>query len=261
MIRTSNRFDTLDSHGDDVKQSEQLVSKPIPEYAGDHSITRSYAALALAATTPASKKSNSSSSLAAAAAASSSSSAAAAASSSAPARIPISGPDAAQRGSSKSKPKPLDELLKTTGKAIDTAATVSTSCCRESLHGVRRCQSMPIRMADGTVLSAIYKGDLSLRLPISGKPDQFARVTISDVYYHERFDANLLSWGNMRKEGWEMHSSSAGTYLLTPKGSRIDTSVRGNLCRIAYLPRITIASVRSERGARRAQAATSRRSF
>ena len=249
MLRTSNRFDTLDGHDDAVEQNAHPVSKPIVQYAGDHSFARSYVALALAATTLVSKKkSSSSSSPSSSSSAAGASSSAAAAASSSGSRPRISGPDAAPRASSKAKPKPLDELLKTTGKAIDTAATVSTTSCRESLHNLRRCMPMPIRMADGTVLSAMHKGDLMIRLPIADKPDQFAKVTINDVYFHERFDANLLSWGIMRKDGWEMHSTSAGTYLITPKGSRIDTSVRGNLTIIEDTAGERVYGARGARG-------------
>lgn len=122
----------------------------------------------------------------------------------------------------------LDAKLKSTAKAVDSAATVSTTCSRESLHGVRRCHPVPIKMADGSVLSAMYKGDLSMRLPVAGT-DTFVKVTIRNVYYHERFDANLLSWGAMRRAGWEMHSTQRGTHLMTPGGKRVDASTRGDL--------------------------------
>jgi hypothetical protein len=128
-----------------------------------------------------------------------------------------------------SKAKSLDEALKTTAKAIDTAATVSTTCSKESLHNLRRCPPMPIRMANGAVLSAMHRGDCMIRLPIVDKPGKFVKVTIHDVYYHEQFDANLLSWGNMRKAGWEMHSTGAGTFLMTPKGEKIAASTKDNL--------------------------------
>jgi hypothetical protein len=49
------------------------------------------------------------------------------------------------------------------------------------------------------------------------------------VYYHERIDANLLSWGCMREDGWEMHSTKQGTFLVTPQGRRVNASTRGRL--------------------------------
>ena len=123
----------------------------------------------------------------------------------------------------------LDVALKTTTKAVDTAASVSTTSNRDTLINLRRCSPVPIKMADGSVLTASYKGELPLRLRRADSSGRCVRVTIGDVYYHEQFDANLLSWGRMREEGWEMHSTSAGTYLLTPGGSRINTSTRGRL--------------------------------
>jgi len=126
--------------------------------------------------------------------------------------------------------RPLDEMLKTTAKAVDSAATVSTSCRREYLEGVQRCKPVLIKMADGTVLSAMYKGTLTLRLPIVGdNRGRYVSTKIPDVYYHEHFDANLLSWGLMRKNGWEMHSTPTGTHLVTPGGKTVKASTRGDL--------------------------------
>lgn len=99
--------------------------------------------------------------------------------------------------------KSLDEALRTTAKAVDTGASVSTTSNRSTLVNVRRCPPMPIKVADGTVLTATYKGDLPLRLRTteSSKSDSYAVVNIKDVYFHERFDANLLSWGCMKEDG------------------------------------------------------------
>jgi hypothetical protein len=126
-------------------------------------------------------------------------------------------------------PKSLDVALRTTSKAIDSGATVSITGNKDNLVNVRRCMPMPIMMADKTIVSAVYKGDMPMRLPVAGKPDSRVTITIRDVYYHERIDANLLSWGCMRLDGWEMHSTSEGTYVVTPKGTRINASTRGRL--------------------------------
>lgn len=125
-------------------------------------------------------------------------------------------------------PKSLDVALRTTSKAIDSGATVSITGNKDNLINVRRCMPMPIAMADKTVVSAVYKGDMPMRLPVAGKESRVT-ITIRDVYYHERIDANLLSWGCMRLDGWEMHSTSDGTYVVTPKGTRINASTRGRL--------------------------------
>jgi len=129
--------------------------------------------------------------------------------------------------------KSLDVALKTTAKAVDTGASVSTTSNRSTLVNVRRCSPMPIKLADGTVLTATYKGDLPLRLRTAENSESstYTVVNIKDVYFHERFDANLLSWGCMKEDGWELHSTPAGTYVKTPgpNGKRVNASTRGRL--------------------------------
>ena len=125
--------------------------------------------------------------------------------------------------------KPLDVALRTTARAVDSGATVSITGNKDTLVDVRRCTPMPISMADKSIVSAVYKGDMPMRLPLADKPGEYVSITIRDVYYHERIDANLLSWGCMREDGWEMHSTKEGTYLVTPKGRRVNASTRGRL--------------------------------
>jgi hypothetical protein len=126
-------------------------------------------------------------------------------------------------------PKMLDAALRTTAKAVDSGATVSITGTKENLINVRRCMPMPILMANNTVVSAVYKGDMPMQLSVAGMPNSRISITIRDVYYHERIDANLLSWGCMRLYGWEMHSDKDGTFFITPKGTRINASTRGRL--------------------------------
>lgn len=125
--------------------------------------------------------------------------------------------------------KSMDEELRTNAKAVDSGATVSVTGNKDNLVNVRRCAPVPILMADRSIVNAAYKGDMPMRLPIADKRGTYVSITIGDVYYHERIDANLLSWGCMRVDGWEMHSTSEGTYLVTPKGARINASTRGRL--------------------------------
>ena len=122
----------------------------------------------------------------------------------------------------------LEIALRTTAKAIDSGATVSVTGNKDLLVNVRKCIPMPIQTADNTVINASYKGDMPLRLQRADK-DKILKVVIKDVYYSERFEANLLSWGSMRLDGWELHSSDRGTYLVTPKGSKVNADTRGRL--------------------------------
>jgi hypothetical protein len=122
----------------------------------------------------------------------------------------------------------LDATLKTTGKAVDTAADVHLTCCRESLHSVVRCAPMPVKMADGSIVWATHKGKLTMRLPTADKSG-FVKVTLNDVYYHERFEVNLLSWDLLDKAGWEMRAKGGRMTLVTPGGTRVDVNRQGGL--------------------------------
>ena len=125
--------------------------------------------------------------------------------------------------------KSMDEQLRTSAKAVDSGATVSVTGNKDNLINVRHCAPVPIMMADGSIVNAVYKGDMPMRLPVANKPGTHVDITIGDVYFHDRIDANLLSWGCMRVDGWEMHSTSEGTHLVTPNGARINASTRGRL--------------------------------
>lgn len=125
--------------------------------------------------------------------------------------------------------KTLDESLRTTAKAIDSGATLHVTGNKECLTNVRRCPPMPMKMADGTTVNAVYRGDLPLRLHAVAPEEKDITMTIQNVYFHERIDATLLSWGCMREHGWQLHSTPKETYVITPKGNRITTSTRGRL--------------------------------
>ncbi len=142
---------------------------------------------------------------------------------------------------------PLDTLLRTRGKAIDTGATAHMTGNRDSLANIKRCAPMPIKMADGNIILAVYKGELNIRLNVEDKNKELKqiKVKVPDVYYHERFDANLLSWGKMRKAGWKLASSSSGTFLTTPGGNKAVASTRGDLTIIEDCAQEIAYSVRS----------------
>lgn len=122
----------------------------------------------------------------------------------------------------------LDNALRTTAKAVDTAATVHLTCNRESLHSVQRCQPMPVMMADNTVVNAVHKGKLTMRLPAANK-DGFVRVTLEPVYYHERFAANLVSWDALDRAGWTMKAGDGKASFITPAGTEVNAQRRGGL--------------------------------
>lgn len=124
--------------------------------------------------------------------------------------------------------KSLDQALATDAWGIDSMASSPCTGNRELLFNMRRCPPVQIKVADGAIVNAMYKGSTELRLNVVGR-ERPVRIRIEDVYYHERFDANLLSWGAMRLDGWEMHSSKDETYLLTPNKNKIMASTRGRV--------------------------------
>src|SRR4051812_47848516 len=77
----------------------------------------------------------------------------------------------------------------------------------------------------------VDKSCMPLRLEVASDSEErsIVDVVIPDVYYHERIEASLLCWDRMRKNGWELHSSKQGTYVVTPAGLRVNASTRGGL--------------------------------
>ena len=125
-------------------------------------------------------------------------------------------------------PTSLDEALRSTSKAVDSGATACVTGNKDCLINMRRCSPRPLLMANDAVVNSVWKGDMPLRLKEAGT-DKIVRILIRNVYFHESIEANLLSWGDMRLDGWEFHSDLKGTHLITPKGTRIQASTRGRM--------------------------------
>lgn len=54
-------------------------------------------------------------------------------------------------------------------------------------------------------------------------------ILVDNVYYDERFSANLLCLGVLVKQGWEMHATQQQCYVKTPGGIRITLNTLGRL--------------------------------
>jgi transposase InsO family protein len=130
----------------------------------------------------------------------------------------------------------LDADLRAQKKAVDTAATVACTGNRKQLVNFRPCDPIRIKMGDGSIVTARHKGDLHMRLAVAGRSGKAVRVKIKNVYFHERIDANLLSWGCMREEGWELHSTKVATHLVTPGGRKVNASTLGRLTILEEVP-------------------------
>jgi transposase InsO family protein len=128
----------------------------------------------------------------------------------------------------KTSVKPLNIALATNSWGFDTMASVHCTGNRDALFNLKRCPPLSIEVADGAVVTTSHCGSVGLRMAAPGK-DKPVAITIHNVYYHERFSANLMSWGTLRQEGWELHSASDSTYTVTPGKTRVPLSTRGRV--------------------------------
>ncbi len=134
---------------------------------------------------------------------------------------------------SRMKPKlrasvPLDVALADDAWGWDSMAS---SCCsgnRARFITLRKCPAVPVKVADGNIVSATHIGSVPLRVETdSGK---VVRIVMDNVLYHERFASNLLSSELLTKTlGWQHHSTPEATYVVTPGGNRVTLSTRGRV--------------------------------
>jgi len=124
--------------------------------------------------------------------------------------------------------KSLDAALKGTAWGADSMASSRCSGNKNLLYNLRRCSPVPVTVADGAVVTAMYVGSTDLYLKVAGS-DRTVHIQIDGVYYHERFDANLLSAQTLVAEGWELHCSKDETYILTPEKDKVVASTLGRL--------------------------------
>ncbi len=125
--------------------------------------------------------------------------------------------------------KALNVELLTTARVIDSAAEAHITGNKKILTNIRRCSPLPLVMANDAIENAVWKGDMPMRLRVAGKSNETVSVVIRGVYYHEKFGANLLSWGLLKNAKWKFHSEQGDSHVITPDGVRIDTIERGRL--------------------------------
>ena len=132
----------------------------------------------------------------------------------------------------------LDDALNKGTWGLDTMASVHVSGNKAAFGTLGKAPEIKIKVADGGIVSAAQCGSVPLRLSADG--DRTCKAVFDSVYYNERFDANLLSWGRLYHQNWELRSSKAkGSYLLAPKGQKIPVSMRGKV--------MTLSTVNAER--------------
>ena len=115
----------------------------------------------------------------------------------------------------------LDAALASTAWGVDTMASLHISGNRQMFGSLKRCPPTRVQVADGAYVTVYHKGSIRLRMQCVDKQRTVTTV-IDNVFYHERFTANLLSWGLMKNLGWQLHSTKEETHITTPGGNRIN---------------------------------------
>jgi hypothetical protein len=96
------------------------------------------------------------------------------------------------------------------------------------LSNVKSVAPISIQVADGADITVTQKGTTSFRVA-SADGMKVVNVVVEDVYYHERFTANLLSQGVLRQLGWEFHSTIKETFVITKGKTKVMLSMRGRV--------------------------------
>ena len=106
-------------------------------------------------------------------------------------------------------------------------ASLHLSGDRKLFRQLRPCDPVEVEVANGQIVTAKQKGGVSLR--VSTTDSGHVSFVIDDVYYHESFSANLLSWNVLRAKGWTFVSDKSTTTMTTPGGNAITLNTRGRV--------------------------------
>lgn len=113
---------------------------------------------------------------------------------------------------------------------VDTMASIHVSGNRHLFRSLRKCQPIPVEMADGRTVTVMQKGSVTLRIHTAdGRP---ITIVVDDVYHHASLPYNLLSMLELRSKGWEMHITSDEVNVATPAGDRI---ILGTVGRVSVI--------------------------
>jgi transposase InsO family protein len=120
----------------------------------------------------------------------------------------------------------MDAALATTSWGVDSMASLHISGNKKLFATLERCAPVTVKMANSESVVTRHCGTVHIRIAAGGKA---VRIPVPNVYYHERFSANLLSWNVLREEGWEMHSTKRTTFVQTPGGNRVALNTQGRV--------------------------------
>ncbi|MDR3737610.1 MAG: reverse transcriptase domain-containing protein [Terracidiphilus sp.] len=110
---------------------------------------------------------------------------------------------------------------------VDSMASIHLSGNKKLFTRLRSCPPISVEVADRSVVTTSVCG--SVRIRITTAAGKTMVIPIENVYYHERFAANLLSLGLLTQDGWTYSAEKAQTTLTTPGGNRIQLSTRGQV--------------------------------
>ena len=110
---------------------------------------------------------------------------------------------------------------------IDTMASLHVSGDRSRFGCLYRCKPVAVTVADGSKVLASLRGKATMVVPLAEGGE--VRLSIHNVYFHQRFQASLLSWNVLKDRGWSMTSDAQATKLATPGGNVITLRTHGRV--------------------------------
>ena len=110
---------------------------------------------------------------------------------------------------------------------VDSMASLHISGDRRQFSSLRRCKPVSVLVADGNTVKATHRGTVPICVKTSGGISVIFKAR--NVYYHERFTTNLLSWSVLRDRGWELHSTLEKTFVVMPGGNTITLNTAGRV--------------------------------
>jgi hypothetical protein len=123
-----------------------------------------------------------------------------------------------KQGGAQKKSLTVTEKKKTSESAmsfgIDSHASIHATGRRKLFINLKRCPTMFVEVANSQLVACQYKG--TIQFTIDG-----ITITIHNVYYHESFSTNLLSWCCLKAGGWSLHSDEKESYVITPEKQKL----------------------------------------
>lgn len=105
---------------------------------------------------------------------------------------------------------------------IDSHASIHATGRKKVFISLKRCPTMFVEVANSQLVTCQYRG--TIQFTIGGNI-----ITIHNVYYHESFSTNLLSWCCLKAEGWSLHSHKNESYLVTPEKQKLVLQTSGKV--------------------------------